>query len=133
MLTGHAFITAEAISLENSALWKTQDKTFDMWICPLVYGLIGYCDDIVFRYLLLTCIPSHLVTSKPFSFAREFSNLKFPCLFRLCQDVVLAKSEVAELLFPSVMVNLAGRKDLDVDLCKLISFQVVFNIILIDI
>nr|XP_027123123.1 serine/threonine-protein kinase ATM isoform X2 [Coffea arabica] len=90
-----AKFNAEAISLENSAMWKTRDKTFDMWVCPLVYGLIGYCDDIIIR---------------------------------LCQDICLVKSEVAELLFPSVMVNLAWRKDLDVDLCKLISFQVRENI-----
>ena len=45
-------------------------------------------------------------------------------VFRLCQDIVLLKAEVAELLLPNVIVNLAGRKDLAVDLCKLISSQV---------
>jgi ataxia telangiectasia mutated family protein len=39
---------------------------------------------------------------------------------------VLLKAEVAELLLPSVIVNLAGRKDTDVDLHKIISLQVVF-------
>jgi hypothetical protein len=39
---------------------------------------------------------------------------------------VLLKAEVAELLLPSVIVNLAGRKDMDVDLHKIISLQVVF-------
>lgn len=39
---------------------------------------------------------------------------------------MLLKSEVAELLLPSVFVNLAGRKDMDVDLHKIISSQVVF-------
>lgn len=48
----------------------------------------------------------------------------FAASFRLCQDVVLAKAEVAELLLPSLVVNLAGRKDMDVDLLKLISLQV---------
>lgn len=53
----------------------------------------------------------------------EWSSF-FPASFRLCQDVVLAKAEVAELLLPSLVVNLAGRKDMDVDLLKLISLQV---------
>ena len=39
---------------------------------------------------------------------------------------MLLKAEVAELLLPSVIVNLAGRKDTDVDLHKIISLQVVF-------
>jgi ataxia telangiectasia mutated family protein len=39
---------------------------------------------------------------------------------------VLLKAEVAELVLPSVIVNLAGRKDTDVDLHKIISLQVVF-------
>ncbi|CAB4280796.1 unnamed protein product [Prunus armeniaca] len=82
---------AEAIPLENSTVWVTDGKTFDTWICQLVYSLIGYCSDVILR---------------------------------LCQDVVLAKAEVAELLLPSVVVNLAGRKDMDVDLLKLISLQV---------
>ncbi|KAL3529546.1 hypothetical protein ACH5RR_008868 [Cinchona calisaya] len=90
-----AKFSAEAISLGNSSLWNTRAKTFDMWVCPLVYGLIGYCDDVILR---------------------------------LCQDICLVKSEVARLLLPNVMVNLAGRKDLDVDLCKLISFQVQENV-----
>lgn len=37
---------------------------------------------------------------------------------------MLAKAEAAELLLPSLVVNLAGRKDIDVDLFKLISLQV---------
>ncbi|XP_034214644.1 serine/threonine-protein kinase ATM isoform X13 [Prunus dulcis] len=82
---------AEAIPLENSTVWVTDCKTFDTWICQLVYSLIGYCSDVILR---------------------------------LCQDVVLAKAEVAELLLPSLVVNLAGRKDMDVDLLKLISLQV---------
>ncbi|KAA8540818.1 hypothetical protein F0562_024781 [Nyssa sinensis] len=86
---------AGANSLEKSNIWKTCDKTFETWICPLVYALIGYCDDMILR---------------------------------LCQDIVLLKAEVAELLLPHVLVNLAGRKDLAVDLCKLISLQVQENI-----
>ncbi|KAJ4840216.1 hypothetical protein Tsubulata_002970 [Turnera subulata] len=42
----------------------------------------------------------------------------------LCQDMVLLKAEVAELLLPSVIVDLAGRKDVQVDLHTLISLQV---------
>lgn len=39
---------------------------------------------------------------------------------------MLLKAEVAELLLPSVIVNLAGRKDLEADLHKTISLKVVF-------
>lgn len=86
---------AEAVSLEMASLWSTQGKTFENWICQLVYSLIGYCDDTILR---------------------------------LCQDIVLVKAEVAELLFPNVIVNLAGRKDLAHDFCRLISMQVQENI-----
>nr|POF16890.1 serine/threonine-protein kinase atm [Quercus suber] len=82
---------AEAILLEKSTVWVTQGKTFEMWICPLVYALIGYCNDVILR---------------------------------LCQEIVLLKAEVAELLLPSVIVNLAGRKDLEAGLHKTISLQV---------
>ncbi|XP_061953335.1 serine/threonine-protein kinase ATM isoform X2 [Populus nigra] len=81
---------AEAISLEESIIWETCNKTFQMWICPLVYSLISYCNDVILR---------------------------------LCQDIVLLKAEVAELLFPSVIKDLAFQKDIDVDLHKLISLQ----------
>lgn len=67
----------------------------------------------------------------------SFNDLSFPItvkstdllgmlLLRLCQDIVRLKAEVAELLLPSVIVDLAGRKDMDVDLHKLISLQVTF-------
>lgn len=82
---------AEAIPLEKSTVWATHGKTFDTWICPLVYSLIGLCNDVILR---------------------------------LCQDIVLMKAEVAELLLASIIVNLAGKKDMDVDLYKLISLQV---------
>jgi hypothetical protein len=39
---------------------------------------------------------------------------------------VLLKAEVAELLFPSVIKDLAFQKDIDVDLHKVISLQVIF-------
>lgn len=48
----------------------------------------------------------------------------FYVYFRLCQDIVLVKSEVSELLFSTIIVNIAGRKDSEVDLCKIISFKV---------
>ncbi|XP_021718930.1 serine/threonine-protein kinase ATM-like isoform X2 [Chenopodium quinoa] len=83
--------TAEGRSLEESSLWKTSDKMFESWICPLVYSLIGHCSDITLR---------------------------------LCQDIVLLKAEIAELLLPSIMINLAGRKDLATDFCHLISVKV---------
>ncbi|XP_043704321.1 serine/threonine-protein kinase ATM isoform X2 [Telopea speciosissima] len=87
----------EAISLENSSVWTTHGKTYDTWICPLVYSLIRYCNDMILR---------------------------------LCQDIVLLKAEVAELLLPNVLANLAGRKDFSIDLCKLISSQVRDNILI---
>ncbi|KAJ1418257.1 PIK-related kinase [Sesbania bispinosa] len=80
----------EAISLEKSTVWVTDGKSFAMWICPLVYSLIVYCNDVILR---------------------------------LCQDMVFFKAEVAELLLPSILVNIAARKDLDIDLHKLISLQ----------
>ncbi|PIN15510.1 Non-specific serine/threonine protein kinase [Handroanthus impetiginosus] len=86
---------AKPISIEDSTVWTTFDKTFDAWICPLVYAMISYCDDLILR---------------------------------LCQDIVLVKFEVAELLFSDVIVNLAGRKDSDVDLCKVISLKVQENV-----
>ncbi|KAL2936046.1 Serine/threonine-protein kinase ATM [Bienertia sinuspersici] len=89
----HIFVTllAEGKSLEDSALWNTFDKTFESWICPLVYSLIGHCSDITLR---------------------------------LCQDIVLLNAEIAELLLPSIMINLAGKKDLSIDFGKLISLKV---------
>ncbi|XP_047965261.1 serine/threonine-protein kinase ATM [Salvia hispanica] len=77
----------KSISIEDSTMWTTTDKTFEGWICPLVYALI-----------------------------------------RLCQDIVLVKSEVSELLFSTIVVNIAGRKDSEADLCKIISFKVRENI-----
>ncbi|KAI3684521.1 hypothetical protein L6452_33745 [Arctium lappa] len=82
---------AQSISIEKATIWETRDKTFQTWICQLVYALIYYCDDTILR---------------------------------LCQDIALLKAEVAELLLSNVMVNLAKRKDLDIDLCKLISLKV---------
>ncbi|XP_020548356.1 serine/threonine-protein kinase ATM [Sesamum indicum] len=82
---------SKSISIADSTVWATFDKTFEAWICPLVYAMINYCDDLILR---------------------------------LCQDIVLVKSEVAELLFSNVIVNIASRKDSDVDLCKVISLKV---------
>jgi len=47
-------LSAGAISLEKSTAWVTQGKTFEMWICPLVYALIGYCNDVILRYCIYT-------------------------------------------------------------------------------
>ncbi|KAG9138050.1 hypothetical protein Leryth_001298 [Lithospermum erythrorhizon] len=87
--------TARDISVEMTPLWSAVDKTFEMWICPLVNALIGYCDDIILR---------------------------------LCQDIVSVKAEVAELLFPVILLNLSGQKSVDQDLCMLISSRVQENI-----
>ncbi|KAJ0603861.1 putative non-specific serine/threonine protein kinase [Helianthus annuus] len=85
------------ISVEKSGTWVTSGKTFETWICQLVYALIYFCDDTILR---------------------------------LCQDIVLLKAEVAELLLSNVMVNLAKRKNVDIDLCKLISVKVMEEIVI---
>ncbi|XP_019197259.1 PREDICTED: serine/threonine-protein kinase ATM isoform X3 [Ipomoea nil] len=45
-------------------------------------------------------------------------------IIRLCQEIVLVKSEVAELLFPEVITNLSRRTDVAVDLGQLICTKV---------
>ncbi|XP_062079414.1 serine/threonine-protein kinase ATM-like isoform X2 [Humulus lupulus] len=45
-------------------------------------------------------------------------------ILRLCQEIVFLKVEVVELLLPSIFVNLARRRDLDIDIQQLISLQV---------
>jgi ataxia telangiectasia mutated family protein len=49
-------------------------------------------------------------------------------ILRLCQDMILLKAEAAELLLPCIFVNIAVRKDLQIDLHKLISLQLKENI-----
>ncbi|KAK9073522.1 hypothetical protein SSX86_007846 [Deinandra increscens subsp. villosa] len=85
------------LSIEKTGTWVTSGKTFETWICQLVYALIYFCDDTILR---------------------------------LCQDIVLLKAEVAELLLSNVLVNLAKRKNLDIDLCKLISVKVMEEIVI---
>lgn len=41
--------TAEVALLKNSSLWTTHRKTYEMWICPLVYSLFDYSNDIILR------------------------------------------------------------------------------------
>ena len=43
-------LSVEAVSLEESSVWVTHGKSFEMWICPLVYSLIVYCNDVILRY-----------------------------------------------------------------------------------
>ncbi|EOA23378.1 hypothetical protein CARUB_v10016554mg [Capsella rubella] len=43
---------------------------------------------------------------------------------RLCQSIAMLKAEISELLFPSVIVSLAGRIGTDIDLHNLITSQV---------
>ncbi|KAL3628823.1 hypothetical protein CASFOL_027869 [Castilleja foliolosa] len=86
---------AKSVSIEDSTVWSTSDKSFETWICPLVCAMISYCDDLILR---------------------------------LCQDIVLVKSEVAELIFTNVIVNIAGRKESDIDLCKVISLKLQENV-----
>ncbi|XP_024025503.1 serine/threonine-protein kinase ATM-like [Morus notabilis] len=45
-------------------------------------------------------------------------------ILRLCQEVAFSKAEVAELLWPSIFVNLAGRGNIDINLQLLISSKV---------
>ncbi|XP_061349623.1 serine/threonine-protein kinase ATM-like [Gastrolobium bilobum] len=83
-------VPSPTMSLEKSTVWVTDGKSFEMWVCPLVYSLIVHCNDV---------------------------------MLRLCQDIVLFKAEVAELILPSIFVNIAARKDLEIDLHKLICLQ----------
>ncbi|KAK1280443.1 Serine/threonine-protein kinase ATM [Acorus gramineus] len=83
--------SSEAGSLDDSSLWSTHGKTYEMWICSLVYSLLNHGTDIILR---------------------------------LCQDIVLLKAEVAELLFPNVLVDIAMGKDSKVDICQKISEKV---------
>ncbi|KAL1222123.1 Serine/threonine-protein kinase ATM [Cardamine amara subsp. amara] len=43
---------------------------------------------------------------------------------RLCQNIAMLKAEISELLFPSVVVSLAGRIGMDINLHELITSQV---------
>ncbi|XP_020523147.1 serine/threonine-protein kinase ATM isoform X2 [Amborella trichopoda] len=83
--------TANATPLQEPSLWQPHGKTYEQWICPLVYSLIYHANDIVLR---------------------------------LCRDVALLKAEVAELLFPIILANIAKTKAPNSDLCQLISSQV---------
>ncbi|URE12214.1 FATC domain [Musa troglodytarum] len=85
----------EMVSLEDSSLWRTDNKTYRMWVCSLVHSFIHHCDDVILR---------------------------------LCQNLVLLKDEIAELLFPNVLVNLARSVHSDVLLCDIISAKVEENI-----
>ncbi|KAH9331583.1 hypothetical protein KI387_003691, partial [Taxus chinensis] len=49
-------------------------------------------------------------------------------ILRLCQDIVLHKAPLAELVFPHVLGNLAGRSNISTHVCKLVSSQVEENI-----
>lgn len=41
--------SVEKRPLEDSALWSTNEKSFEMWICHLVYSLIPYSEDVILR------------------------------------------------------------------------------------
>nr|XP_029123739.1 serine/threonine-protein kinase ATM isoform X3 [Elaeis guineensis] len=49
-------------------------------------------------------------------------------ILRLCQNIVLLKAEIAELLLANVLLSIAGKVDLSSDLCQLISAKVQENI-----
>lgn len=62
--------SAKSISVEDSTVWTTSDKTFEAWICPLVYALISYCDDLILRLFIcteknLTLIPAVFLSWLP--------------------------------------------------------------------
>lgn len=60
-----SIVSAKSISIEDSTVWTTTDKTFEAWICPLVYALISYCDDLILRLVIFI---EKNVNSKPFFF-----------------------------------------------------------------
>lgn len=45
---------AEAIPLEQSSVWETHEKSFEMWICALVFSMIGHSNDVILRYICFT-------------------------------------------------------------------------------
>lgn len=87
--------TDNVVPLEDASLWQTRGKTFEEWICHLVYSLMHHTNDIILR---------------------------------LCQDIVLLKPSLAELVFPHVLGNLAGRNDTSSQICQVVSNQVEKNI-----
>lgn len=123
------FVSDKSISIEDTTMWTTTDKTFEGWICPLVYALISYCDDLILRLsiFLEKDLSFNLLVSKSNFCWVIYLVADFHVYFRLCQDIVLVKSEVSELLFSTIIVNIAGRKDSEVDLCKIISFKVIIS------
>lgn len=119
---------AEATSLESSTLWSTDEKTFETWICPLVHALIGYCNDTIIRWV--SSLKEQLSHFLCLAWMIYILHENFPYSSRLCQEIVLVKSEVAELLFPEVITNLSRRTDVAVDLGQLICTKVLFLLFL---
>lgn len=52
-------LSGQDISIEKAGIWETRDKTFETWICHLVYALIYFCDDTILRYTHLSLVISN--------------------------------------------------------------------------
>ncbi|KAG0491470.1 hypothetical protein HPP92_004868 [Vanilla planifolia] len=87
--------TSIDVELDDSSIWSTMGKSYEIWICLLVHKIAGLCDDVILR---------------------------------LCREIVLLKSEVANLLFSSVLVNLAWNDDSNGHMRELISVKIRDNI-----
>ncbi|KAG0493501.1 hypothetical protein HPP92_004495 [Vanilla planifolia] len=87
--------TSIDVELDDSSIWSTMGKSYEIWICLLVHKVAGLCDDVILR---------------------------------LCREIVLLKSEVANLLFSSVLVNLAWNDDSNGHMRELISVKIRDNI-----
>lgn len=116
--------------MEDPSLWKTEGKTYAQWICSLVHSLISHCDDIILRYLFSMrsscCIFKCLYMLGQLSCQCYYIDVLYCSTFhcRLCQNIVLLKAEIAELLLAHVLVSIAGKVDSSPDLCQLISVKV---------
>ncbi|EPS70319.1 hypothetical protein M569_04441, partial [Genlisea aurea] len=104
--------TAKSLSIEDFSLWSTTGKTFEMWICPLVYTMISYCDDVILRLL---CHDIVLVKSEVAEFlfthvivniaGREASHLDLCAV----QECVFCESN---MLIKSIQVTLCALNEL---------------------
>ncbi|KAF3329020.1 serine/threonine-protein kinase ATM [Carex littledalei] len=72
------------VLVKESSLWETEGKTYETWVCSLVYSLIAHCDDIILRLcqsvvLLKAEIAEQLLASVLVSLAKKADSLSLLC------------------------------------------------------
>ncbi|XP_078174265.1 serine/Threonine-kinase ATM-like protein isoform X2 [Carex rostrata] len=72
------------VLVKESSLWETEGKTYETWVCSLVYSLITHCDDIILRLcqsivLLKAEIAEQLLASVLVSLAKKADSLSLLC------------------------------------------------------